>query len=62
MRILRDFVREVYPCEAIEREISKARRMTRELYLYLLEHPPPTWTRSARQILWNGARLISSPV
>lgn len=40
MRILRDFLyREVYPCEAIEREISKARRMTRELYLYLLEHP-----------------------
>ena len=40
MRILRDFLyREVYPCEAIEVEISKARRMTRELYLYLLEHP-----------------------
>lgn len=40
MRILRDFLyREVYPCEVIEAEISKARRMTRELYLYLLDHP-----------------------
>lgn len=42
MRTLRDFLyREVYPCEEIEREIRKARRMIRELYLYLLEHPSP---------------------
>ena len=40
MRNLRDFLyRHVYPCEAIEAEIRKARRMIRELYLHLLEHP-----------------------
>lgn len=40
MRLLRDFLyREVYPCEAIESEISKARRTIRELYLHLREHP-----------------------
>ncbi len=40
MCVLRDFLyNEVYPCEAIEQEIRKARGMIRELYLYLLEHP-----------------------
>ncbi len=40
MRTLRDFLyNEVYPCEAIEKEIRKARAMVRDLYLYLLEHP-----------------------
>jgi len=29
----------VYPCEAIDREIRKARRMLRDLYYYLLENP-----------------------
>jgi len=37
---LRDFLyKDVYPCEAIESEIRKARRIVRELYLHLLEHP-----------------------
>ncbi len=40
MAALRDFLyHNVYPCEAIESEISKARRVVRELYLHLLEHP-----------------------
>jgi len=40
MNTLRDFMyREVYPCEAIDREIRKAKRLLRELYFYLLEHP-----------------------
>lgn len=40
MGTLRDFLyQKVYPCEEIEREIRKARRMIRELYLYLLENP-----------------------
>lgn len=29
----------VYPCEAISGEINKAKRLLRELYYYLLEHP-----------------------
>ena len=41
MRILRDFLyQEVYPREAIESEIRQARQMVRDLYCYLLEHPP----------------------
>ncbi len=40
MRELREFLyNRVYPCEAIESEIRKARRVVRELYLYLLENP-----------------------
>ncbi len=40
MRTLREFLYQcVYPCEGIESEIRKARRMIRELYLYLIEHP-----------------------
>ncbi|MBX3176790.1 MAG: deoxyguanosinetriphosphate triphosphohydrolase [Candidatus Hydrogenedentes bacterium] len=40
MNALRDFMyREVYPCEAIDREIRKAKRLLRELYFYLLEYP-----------------------
>ena len=40
IRVLRDYLyQQVYPCEAIEREIRKARGMVRDLYLYLLEHP-----------------------
>ncbi len=38
--VLRDFLyQELYPCEAISREIVKAQRMLKELYFYLLEHP-----------------------
>ncbi|MBI5091545.1 MAG: deoxyguanosinetriphosphate triphosphohydrolase [Candidatus Hydrogenedentes bacterium] len=29
----------VYPCEAIGREIAKAKKLLRELYFHLLEHP-----------------------
>ena len=37
---LRDYLyHNVYPSEAIESEIRKARRVVRELYLHLLEHP-----------------------
>jgi len=37
---LRDYLyHNVYPSEAIESEIRKARRIVRELYLHLLEHP-----------------------
>ena len=37
---LREFLyKDVYPCEAIEAEIRNARRIVRELYLHLLEHP-----------------------
>lgn len=40
MNALRDFMyTEVYPCEAIDREIRKAKKILRELYYYLLEHP-----------------------
>ncbi|MCK5863101.1 MAG: deoxyguanosinetriphosphate triphosphohydrolase [Candidatus Hydrogenedentes bacterium] len=40
MAELRDYLyHEVYPCEAIESEIRNARRIIRELYLYLIEHP-----------------------
>lgn len=40
MNALRDFMyREVYPCEAIDGEIRKAKRLLRELYFYLLEYP-----------------------
>lgn len=39
---LRDYLyRSVYPAEAIDLEIDKARKMLRELYCYLLEHPSP---------------------
>lgn len=31
----------VYPCDAIDREIQKAAKIVRELYDYLLEHPTP---------------------
>lgn len=37
---LRDFLyREVYPCEAIDAEIRKAKQMLRSLYVDLLAHP-----------------------
>lgn len=40
MNALRSFMyTEVYPCEAIERETRKARKILRELYYYLLESP-----------------------
>lgn len=40
MRELRDYLyRELYPCEAIESEIRKARRLVLELYSFLLAHP-----------------------
>jgi len=40
MAELRDYLyHKVYPSEAIESEIRKARRIVRELYLHLLEHP-----------------------
>ncbi len=40
MNILRDYLyREVYPSEIIDGEIRKAKKMLRELYAYLLEHP-----------------------
>lgn len=31
----------VYPCDAISREIQKAKKVLRDLYLHLLEHPIP---------------------
>ena len=31
----------VYPCEEIDREIRKAKKIVRELYHHLLEHPTP---------------------
>ena len=41
MNALRDYLyAEVYPNDAIEIEIRKARKMLRELYGYLLSHPP----------------------
>ena len=40
MNALRDFMyTQVYPCEAIDREIRKAKKILRELYFYLLEEP-----------------------
>ena len=40
MNALRDFMyTEVYPCEAIDREIRKAKKILRELYFYLLDDP-----------------------
>jgi dGTPase len=37
---LRDYLyRELYPCEQIDSEIRKAKRVLRSLYDYLLEHP-----------------------
>lgn len=40
MNVLRDFMyTQVYPCEAIDREIRKAKKILRELYYYLLEEP-----------------------
>lgn len=40
MNALRDFMyTQVYPCEAIDREIRKAKKILRELYYYLLEDP-----------------------
>jgi len=40
MNLLRNYLyTRVYPCDAIEAEISKARAMLRNLYFYLLEHP-----------------------
>lgn len=40
MNALRDYLyTRVYPCDAIEAEISKARAMLRNLYYHLLEHP-----------------------
>lgn len=30
---------ELYPCEAIRREIGRAKKLLREMYYYLLEHP-----------------------
>lgn len=40
MNALRDFMyAEVYPCEAIDREIRKAKKVLRELYYHLLEEP-----------------------
>lgn len=41
MMVLRNFLyREVYPCPAINTEISRAENLLRELYLYLIEDPP----------------------
>ncbi len=40
MNELRDYLyREVYPCETIDMEIRKAKKLLRELYLDLLENP-----------------------
>ncbi len=40
MNALRDYMyAEVYPCEAIDREIRKSKRVLRELYFHLLEDP-----------------------
>jgi dGTPase len=40
MNALRDHMyANVYPCEAIDREIRKSKRVLRELYFYLLEEP-----------------------
>lgn len=40
MNTLRDFMyTQVYPCETIDREIRKAKKILRELYFYLLEEP-----------------------
>ena len=40
LNTLRAFLyREVYPCERIDLEIRKAKRLLRELYSYLIEHP-----------------------
>jgi dGTPase len=39
-RTLRDYLySHVYTCEAIEREVTKAKRLLRDLYFHLLEHP-----------------------
>jgi len=41
MRTLRDYLYNyVYPCETIHREIENAKKVLRELYAYLLSHPP----------------------
>lgn len=40
MNALRDYMyTQVYPCEAIEREIRKARKILKELYHHLIEYP-----------------------
>lgn len=40
MNALRDYLyREVYPCEAIDAEIRRAKKLLRDLYLHLLAHP-----------------------
>jgi len=40
MNELRDYLyQEVYPCETIDAEIRKAKKLLRELYLHLLDHP-----------------------
>ncbi len=40
IQMLRSYLFEyVYPCDAISREIDKAKKLVRELYRYLLEHP-----------------------
>jgi len=42
MNALRGYLyREVYPAERIESEVRKAKRILRELYYHLLEHPVP---------------------
>ena len=40
--VLREFMyANVYPCDAINREIAKAKKLLREMYCHLLEHPTP---------------------
>lgn len=42
MNSLRDYLyQNIYPCEAIDGEIRKAKKVLRELYGYLLENPEP---------------------
>lgn len=43
LNALRDYLyRELYPCEEIDREIRRAKKLLRELYAYLIEHQPET--------------------
>ncbi len=41
MNALRDYLyRELYPCETIDREIRRAKKLLRELFDYYMENPP----------------------